>query len=99
MTAIPAWATIGRKVVCITDFWSSRGIDGPAKREIVTISAIYINAGEQPCLRFTEHYGWLDDDMGMRHGYAPRCFRPVITRTQEQDVRAIRALIREKETM
>lgn len=74
------WAKVAMQCVCVTDFWETRGIEGPAKGETVTISEVYLNPAGLVTLRFSEHPGWLDPNMvGVRHGYNVRGFQPLVS--------------------
>lgn len=91
-----AWIKEGVRCVCVTDFWQVRGIEGPSLKEIVTISEIYLNASGIVTLRFEEHYGWFDENTGERHGYNPRNFRPLVTKTQSEDAALFAPLLAKK---
>ena len=80
----PSWAAHGVRCACISDFWQSHGIDGPANGQVVTISEIYQNAAGFVTFRFREHYGWFDENTGTSHGYNARNFRPLASRKADE---------------
>lgn len=87
------WAKVGEQCVCVTDFWQTNGIDGPVLNEVVTIAETYLNPAGLLTLRFQEHYGWMDPNMGVRHGYSVLRFRPMARPTLEQDVASVKRLL------
>lgn len=84
------WVSVGKKCVCISDFWHSAEINGPHQNEVLTISGNYLNPRGLLNLRFVEYPGWDDGDGGF-HGYNVRNFRPFTA--QDTDMEMFRTLL------
>lgn len=84
------WAKPGVKCQCINADWQN--VSGTSVAPLAQLGHIYTIRDTEMrlgrlCLCFME----LPPD----HGYQATSFRPLVTRTQEQDVRAIKSMLRE----
>lgn len=95
-----AWAKPGVRCVCIDDDWSDYhckllGIEPPSRvpmlNEVLTIRAVYPSTIRPYCLalQFSE--------LGHEFGFPAHCFRPLTTRTLEQDMSHFTPLLTSKE--
>lgn len=89
--SIPSWAVSGAKVICIATLWFSPpepGYTNPAIGDILTIRDLNFSRKRQKWgASFTEKY--IDDIYGLDY------FRPLITKTAEEDAAMIRRLVDE----
>jgi hypothetical protein len=90
--SVPSWARVGAKVVCVDDGteiepeWDNVDIPSPYVGAIVTIENAGVADDGVVVLRFVEY---PDAECPIKD------YRPLITRTQAQDVRAIKSMLRE----
>lgn len=96
MTNIPSWARVGAKCVCTFDFSSFITADEvvPKKGEIYTISEIVV-ISDNPGFRFSEIVNKPNQykDGVNECAFYVNCFRPLITRTLEQDMEIFAPLL------
>lgn len=97
-----SWAKVGAKCVCVDDAIRPPpnrmvefigGLDGLTEGRIYTIREIYIDPYSdevQVCLNEIWRPTHPDENFGRESGYSIDRFRPLITRTQEQDVALFR---------
>lgn len=89
---LPAWAFRGARVVCI-----KACDDGPALRERCVISEVIDDArGPFAPYAYIEGYdGWIavSESKRKRTGYSVWHFRPLVTRSQEQDMAIFRPIL------
>jgi hypothetical protein len=109
MTSIPSWAVKGAKVVCVDDAhlsycvpgyrYSDDGLDGLSKGEIYTIRDALVSPFDgAPSIRLVEitrARNWSRLKKG-EPGFAVGRFRPLVTKTQEQDVAQFAPLLNAK---
>lgn len=93
MTGIPSWARVGAKVVCI-----NRGRlhptliavnEKPPMREPLTVAGVISPAKMCPVALVIDGWPNIDTDgryEGQEIGWDIRRFRPLVTRSQEQDI-------------
>lgn len=95
---IPSWAVRGAMCVCILDDWDCRYIEAiglkaptrlPMLNEVLTIYMV------TPPNNIVVSWPVLYFEETGPYGYAIKNFRPLVTRTQEQDVRALKSMLRD----
>jgi len=93
LSVIPSWAVPGARVVCVDAKWSSEPPADPLRLGLVyTIESAYIwdaMIGAQVVVRLVE----IDHPFLPGFGYLLDRFRPVVTRSLEQDVAEFRKLL------
>lgn len=97
-----AWAKPGVKCVCIRDDWKGfevyerMGIHVPSRlpmiNEVLTINEVMDDLSHVPG-RVTSNIGLTFVELGHDWGFALDCFRPLITKSQEDDVALFRSLL------
>lgn len=87
-----SWAKPGVKCVCLDDRWE--GASPLKKGATYTIHAITLGEGRHPGVKVTRGMGLLLVEAENPHqpsvGFSAARFRPLITRTQEQDLELFR---------
>ena len=91
MSAIPSWAVRGAKVVCVKRPFGLACTFVPKKGEQYTIDLVGEGIDDSTIISLQE--GVSLDKTGQPVGFAIWCFRPLITRTQEQDVAKFKHLL------
>lgn len=78
--SIPSWAKVGAKVVCVDD---SYDCTGAGKEPLITAGTVYtVESISDPYIRLLE----VEGAFSRYGGYRWRRFRPLVTRSQEQDI-------------
>lgn len=105
MTAIPSWARKGARVTCIDDRWPGVGSSGLVKGHVYTIDAVHTmnGTGRLPDGTLSVGYALVElreasnpDDRRfpeLERGFALVRFRPIVTRTIEQDAEIFAPLL------
>lgn len=94
--SVPSWAVPGAKVVCVDDDWSGRR-PRLKRNSIYTITEVRYHVctngkyagNDDPVLVLRELY----NDDSPSGGFNILRFRPLVTRSQEQDVAQFRKLL------
>lgn len=94
MSGIPAWVRPGAKCISLYDFPDARahGFDAPRAGTIYTVREIDQGPGVYDCIRVMEITNPTCDD-GWEPSWVIKRFRPVVTRSQEQDVAIFRPIL------
>lgn len=92
--SIPSWCRVGAKVVCVDASprvgARARDLDGLTRGVVYTIRSVFEEDGEL-CLRLAEivrpiRIEDILENYGTENGFAATRFRPLVTRSQEQDI-------------
>lgn len=101
---VPSWARVGAKVICVNveilphqkaSTYRRSSLDQLKVGATYTISGIGHASTGRPGLWLAEAsctWKWKD---GREAGFDMTRFRPIVTRTQEQDVRTIKSMLRD----
>lgn len=92
---IPSWARVGASVICVNVECTSGATwfgEAPTLHAIYQISRVWFDPEGDIVMEFVELKRSRDVELG-DIGYYIERFRPLVTRSQEQDVAAIKKLL------
>lgn len=93
------WPSVGMKCVCVNNRFPDSDFIAPPDRLLVrgaifTISAVLVDGGET-CIHLREITREISPKHGRRLPFYLSRFRPLITRTQDEDVAAFKSLLQD----
>lgn len=93
-----AWAKPGVKCVCV-DAAGTWGPDAPIENAVYTVRRVWVDEDGDTVMDFVELQRRQEacEAWGRQLGYFVHRFRPLITRTQEQDLEHFLPLLKTKE--